>query len=120
MHRTLTQLAALSLLAFVVVISSGQEITQPRPSTWVGFISDSKCGGKGAHADHKECAIRCVTRQGQSWIFVSSEYQVFGIENQNAVSKSSLGQEIVVTGRITDSGSILIESIRPRQSKPKE
>ena len=116
MHRTLKQLATFSLLMFVSVISAGQEITQP--STWVGSISDSKCGSEGAHASHKDCAIRCVTRQGQSWIFVSSEYRVFEIKNQNAVSKSAVGHEVVVTGHLTDTGSLLIESIRPRQSTP--
>jgi hypothetical protein len=112
MNRNLKMLAALFLLTFVAEISSGQQTT----STWVGFISDGKCGLDGAHANHKACAIRCVTKQGESWTFVSSEYQVFKIQNQKAVSTSDLGHEVVVTGRIADDGSLQIEGIRPRQA----
>jgi hypothetical protein len=81
-------------------------------STWVGWITDNKCGAKSAHADHKDCAIRCVTKQGQSWVFVPYDGVVMGIQNQKAVYRSAIGHEVKVTGRIAEDGLLYIEGIQ--------
>jgi hypothetical protein len=103
------------LLATLTLVSSARDQTK----TWTGWISDSSCGAKGTSADHRDCALKCVKEKVAKWVFVNSETKaVLNIHNQDAVNPdTALGQEVRVTGHVTQDGSIHIDSIEPAPAK---
>jgi hypothetical protein len=85
---------------------------QAKTMTWTGWISDSNCGAKGANAEHKACAEKCVKEKGAKWVFVDAKTKtVMPIHNQDAVSDTNLGQEVKVTGNKMKDGSLHVDSI---------
>ena len=101
-------ITALLLLAF-----SLSAFSQAKSETWKGWISDDHCQAKGMKADHKACALKCV-KGGAKYVFVNSETKdVVPIHNQDAVKESDLGQEVNVTGSLTEDKSIHVDSIAP-------
>jgi hypothetical protein len=80
--------------------------------TMTGWISDSNCGAKGASADHKACAEKCI-KQGAKWVFVDSKTKMVDkISNQSAISDADLGHEVKVTGYKTKTGLLHVESVK--------
>lgn len=112
MRKLLYSLAAALVLLLVFNLTAA---TQQKSQTWTGWISDTSCAAKGASADHKACALKCVKEKGAKWVFVSgSDKAVMNIANQDAVnSDRDLGQEVKLTGQVKDDGSIQVESISP-------
>lgn len=103
-----TLLATLSLATPVLA----QATKTAKTTTMTGWISDSKCGAKGASADHKDCAMKCV-KSGAKYVFVdSATKKVDRISNQSAVTEANLGQEVSVTGYKTKTGMLHIETIK--------
>lgn len=109
MRKLLTRV----VMAVVLVVGIAVVASQAKADTWTGWISDSGCGAKGANAEHKACAVKCV-KGGASYVFVNSETKdVVAIHNQDAVKESDLGQEVKVTGTVGDDKSLNVESIEP-------
>ncbi len=112
MRKTLSAFVVFSvLLATLSLVAS----TQDKSTTWTGWISDSSCGVKGTNANHRDCAQKCVKEKGAKWVLVNSENKtVLNINNQDAVNPATaLGQEVKVTGQVTQDGSIHIDSVEP-------
>ena len=76
----------LSLFAFT---SWGAEMT--------GYISDSKCGAKGASDSHAGCAVKCV-KGGAAPVFVS-EGKVYKISDPAKVL-DHVGHKVTITGEV--------------------
>jgi len=51
---------------------------------WTGYISDSKCGAKGAKDAHADCAVSCV-KGGASPVFVTGG-KVYKIDDTSKVT----------------------------------
>jgi hypothetical protein len=104
-------------MAAVTAVALGfLAVGQLRADSWTGWISDSGCGAKGAAAAHKACALKCV-KGGAKYVFVNPETkEVTPIDNQDAVKESDVGQEVTVTGTMTDSKSIHVDSIAAAKS----
>ena len=84
----------------------------PASTSWDGWISDSKCGAKGANANHAACAKKCIDG-GEKPVFVSDKDQkVVPIENPTAVSGHE-GQHVKVTGTMTSDGAMKVASVTP-------
>jgi hypothetical protein len=99
----------LATLSFGAAIHAQDNMA--KTMTWTGWISDSACGAKGAKADHKDCAMKCVKDKGASYVFVNSKSKkVIPIHNQDAVTEANLGQEVKVTGHMMD-GQLHVDSI---------
>lgn len=75
---------------------------------WTGWISDAKCGAKGANADHKGCAQSCV-KGGEKPVFVSEE-KVYQIGDASKIEEY-VGQKVTITGSM-DGDTINIESVK--------
>src|SRR5215469_10938705 len=76
-----------------------------------GWISDSKCGAKGANAGHAACAKKCVDA-GEKPVLVSDKDQkIVPIENPDAVS-GQVGQHVQVSGSMTASGSLHVDKVQ--------
>ncbi|HZD32993.1 MAG TPA: hypothetical protein VE779_15190 [Candidatus Angelobacter sp.] len=75
-----------------------------------GWISDAKCGAKGANAGHAQCAKKCV-EGGEKPVFVSDKDQkVVPIDNPSAVAGHE-GQHVKVTGTLTASGAVHVDKV---------
>jgi len=82
-----------------------------KDQTWDGWISDSKCGAKGASASHEACAKKCVGA-GEKPVFVSDKDQkVIRVDNPDALQEH-LGHHVAVTGTMTSGGSMHVNSVK--------
>jgi hypothetical protein len=104
-------LSMVALLVIAFTVDAAGQTTQ----TWTGWISDSACGAKGANANHKDCAVRCVSGKAAAWVFVDGNSKdVLKIQNQDAVNPGTdLGQQMKLSGHLTDNGEVHVDSISP-------
>lgn len=67
--------------------------------TWTGYISDSKCGVKGANDGARECTIKCV-KEGAKYVFVNdADKKVYAIDAQDKVAAHA-GHHVTVKGSV--------------------
>jgi len=64
---------------------------------YTGYISDSKCGAKGAKDAHADCAKSCV-KGGASPVFVS-DGKVYKIDDASKVA-DHVGHKVTITGEL--------------------
>jgi Protein of unknown function (DUF5818) len=64
---------------------------------WTGYISDSKCGAKGAKDEHADCAVKCV-KGGAAPVFVS-DGKVYKIDDASKV-QDHIGHKVTITGEL--------------------
>ncbi len=91
---------AILLLSLFAVSAAADEFT--------GWISDSKCGAKGANAEHKDCAAKCV-KGGAAPVLVIDN-KVLKIDDASKV-EGHIGQKVTVTGSV-DGDTIKVESVK--------
>lgn len=114
MKRLLFIVVALALTAPAVGASS---------ETIKGVIADSMCGMKHSAdkhgdkaADHKACVERCVGRGGE-YVLATAD-KVYKIANQDlAALKEFAGQEVMVTGEVTDETITVSKVAKPEAKK---
>jgi hypothetical protein len=82
----------------------------PKDSSWDGWISDSKCGVKGANAAHAQCAKKCIDGGEKAVLVTDKDQKVVAIENPAAVAGHE-GHHVKVTGTMTDSGSVHVDKV---------
>ena len=84
-------------------------LTMAADGTWTGYISDSKCGAKGANAQGGECTTRCVNG-GAKYVFVNdADMKVYVVDAQDKVAAHA-GHHVTVKGTV-DGETLKLESI---------
>lgn len=79
-------------------------------STMTGWIVDSKCGAKAAHAGNAACTKKCL-EAGATPVFVSDKSkEVIQIHNVDAV-KGHEGDHVKVTGSMMD-GALHVDKVQ--------
>lgn len=87
-----------------------------KDKSWDGWISDSKCGAKGANASHEACAKKCIAA-GEKPVFVSDKDQkVIAVDNPDALQEH-IGHHVQVTGDMTSSGSLHVDKVKMLSQK---
>ena len=77
--------------------------------SWTGYISDSKCGVKGANDQAGECTTKCV-KEGAKYVFVNdSDKKVYAIDAQDKVAAHA-GHHVTVKGTV-DGDNLKLTSI---------
>ena len=76
---------------------------------WTGYISDSKCGAKGAKDAHAACAEKCV-KGGAAPVFVTSDGKVLKIDDASKVT-DHVGHKVTLTGTL-DGDTVKVESVK--------
>ena len=84
----------------------------PKDSSWDGWISDSKCGAKGANAGHAGCAKKCVESGEKPVLVTDKDQKVVAIENPAAVAGHE-GQHVKVSGTMTQDGALHVDTVTP-------
>ena len=95
-----------ALLALTVAALAGAAATK---GSWSGWVTDEHCGAKGASADHKACAEKCVTNGSKLVFYNNADKKIYGLDKQD-VAKANLGHEVKVTGEL-DGKNIKVDSI---------
>lgn len=99
------------LLLIGLYVFSMTLLAAAKDQTWDGWISDSKCGAKGASSSHEACAKKCVGA-GEKPVFVSDKDQkVIPVDNPDALQEH-LGHHVAVTGKMTSDGSMHVDSVK--------
>ena len=77
--------------------------------SWTGWITDASCGAKGAKAEHKACAEKCIAKGQKLVFFNNADKKLYSLDKQDA-AKANLGYEVKVTGE-AEGSAIKVESI---------
>ena len=83
-----------SLLALTVASLAGAAGTK---GSWTGWVTDEHCGAKGASADHKACAEKCLKGGSKLVFYNTGDKKIYSLDNQD-MAKQNLGHEVKVTG----------------------
>ena len=98
------------LLVMGLFLFSMTLLATAKDQSWDGWISDSKCGAKGANAAHEGCAKKCVAA-GEKPVFVSDKDQkVMAVDNPDAL-QDHLGHHVKVTGSMTSNGALHVDKV---------
>jgi hypothetical protein len=77
--------------------------------SWTGYISDSKCGVKGANDKAGECTTKCV-KEGAKYVFVNdTDKKVYVVDAQDKVAAHA-GHHVTVTGTV-EGGTLKLTTI---------
>jgi hypothetical protein len=74
-------------------------LTMAADGAWTGYISDSKCGVKGANDKAGECTTKCV-KAGAKYVFVNdADQKVYVVDAQDKVAEHA-GHHVTVKGTV--------------------
>jgi hypothetical protein len=103
--------AVLSVFSFVVAtMSFGDDMSMSKAQTVHGWVSDSKCGAKGADAKAAECTKKCLSEGAKMVVVTDGDQRVLTVENPDAL-KDHVGHHVAVKGHI-DGDNIHVESAK--------
>ncbi len=105
MRRIFSFLLAGSLILMVASVSFASD-TQ----TVNGWISDSKCGVKGANAAGEDCTKKCIAKGASPVVVTDKDQKVLTVDNPDAL-KEHYGHHVAVTGHI-DGDKIHVDSVK--------
>ncbi len=92
-------LAIVALSVFSLTAMAGE---------YTGYISDSKCGAKGAKDAHAGCAKGCV-KGGAAAVFVT-DGKVYKIDDASKVA-DHIGDKVTITGELSGD-TVKVESVK--------
>jgi hypothetical protein len=105
MRKFLCTIFALTLLFVVATPSFAGDA-----STVNGWVSDSKCGVKGANAAAAECTKKCIAAGAKMVVVTDGDQKILEVENPDAL-KGHEGHHIAVTGHV-DGDKIHVDSMK--------
>jgi hypothetical protein len=97
-------------LSFMFALTALAFDDMGKSTTENGWITDAKCGAKGASAAAEACSKKCIAA-GEKAVFVTdTDKKVLSIDNQDAI-KGHEGHHVAITG--TETGdSIHVTSVK--------
>jgi hypothetical protein len=84
-------------VSFVFALSAMAFDDMGKSSTVNGWITDAKCGAKGANAAGEACTKKCVAGGEKMVIVTDGDSKVIAVDNQDAL-KGHEGHHVTVTG----------------------
>src|SRR4030095_8035364 len=98
-------------LALLVIGAATFALAGGKSATMKGWVSDERCGAKGAGAGHEGCAKKCI-EGGQKAVFVTEDdKKVIAVANPEAV-KGHEGHHVEVTGSVGDDGALHVDNVK--------
>ena len=86
-------------LLFLVVAVAMASDEMGKAETVNGWVSDSKCGAKGANEGAAACTKKCLDEGAKMVVVTDSDKKVLMVENPDAL-KGHEGHHIAVTGHV--------------------
>ncbi|HLM81418.1 MAG TPA: hypothetical protein VK302_12410 [Terriglobales bacterium] len=99
----------LLLLAGALMVSVASVSFASDAQTVNGWVSDSKCGVKGANAHHAGCAKKCIKAGASPVVVTDNDQKVLTVDNPDAL-KGHEGHHVAVTGHV-DGDKIHVDSV---------
>ncbi|MBV9179848.1 MAG: hypothetical protein JO356_00935 [Acidobacteria bacterium] len=96
---------ALSVLFMFVGASFAADAT-----TVNGYVSDSKCGAKGANPKAAACTKKCIQGGAKMVVVTDGEQKVLTVDNPDALSGHE-GHHVAVTGEV-NGDSIHVDNVK--------
>jgi hypothetical protein len=84
---------------FVLALSAMAFDDMGKSMTVNGWVSDDKCGAKGANAGAEACTKKCVGAGAKVVIVTDKDQKVLAVDNPDAL-KDHLGHHVAVTGSV--------------------
>jgi hypothetical protein len=106
MKKVLLICLGLAVLFFMIVsVSAAADKT-----TVNGWVSDSKCGVKGANAGAAACTKKCIDGGAKAVVVTDSDQKILSVDNPEAL-KGHEGHHVAVTGVVTGD-SVHVDSVK--------
>ena len=98
-------------LAFAVAIFvvTSVAFAADEATTVKGYVSDSKCGAKGANAKAGECTKKCVQAGEKLVVVTDGDQKVLAVDNPDKLTGHE-GHHVAVKGHVSGD-SIHVESV---------
>jgi len=97
-------------MCFVFALTAMAFDDMGKTSTVNGWVSEDKCGVKGANAGAEACTKKCLAAGAKMVIVTDKDEKILAVENPDAL-KGHEGHHIAVTGHVTGD-SIHVESAK--------
>jgi hypothetical protein len=101
-------LALCLVFGYVAIASAGSD--KGKSETVNGWVTDAKCGVKGAHAGAEECAKKCLAAGAKMVVVTDTDQKVLTVDNPDAL-KGHEGHHVAVTGTVSGE-SIHVDSAK--------
>jgi hypothetical protein len=98
------------LLCMVCSVVSLASAWDDKETTVKGWISDDKCGAKGANAGAEACTKKCLAAGAKMVVVTDSDQKILAVENPDAL-KGHEGHHVAVSGHVTGD-SIHVMSVK--------
>jgi hypothetical protein len=105
MKKLLLLVLALSVMFMFVGITFADDAT-----TVNGYVSDSKCGAKGANEKAAECTKKCIKAGAKMVVVTDGDQKVLTVENPKALEGHE-GHHVAVTGKVSGD-NIHVDSVK--------
>jgi hypothetical protein len=99
-----------TLFALMLVFALASPVFAADATTVNGWISDSKCGVKGANADAAECTKKCIKEGASIVVVTDGDQKILTVKNPEAL-KGHEGHHVAVTGHV-EGETIHVESAK--------
>jgi hypothetical protein len=103
---------AICLVSCLLFLTAGAVLADEmgKAETVNGWVSDSKCGAKGANAGAAACTKKCLEEGAKVVVVTDSDQKVLEVANPDAL-KGHEGHHVAVSGHVTG-GSIHVMSVK--------
>jgi len=88
-----------TVFALTLFIALASPVFAGDAQTVNGWISDSKCGVKGAHEGAADCTKKCIEGGASMVVVTDTDKKILTVKNPEAL-KGHEGHHVAVTGRI--------------------
>ena len=105
MRKSLVFLLTGALVLLVASVSFASDA-----KTVNGWVSDSKCGVKGANAGAEACTKKCIAAGASPVVVTDKDQKVLTVDNPDAL-KEHYGHHVAVTGHI-DGDKIHVDTVK--------
>ena len=100
----------LLLVAGALLVSVASMSFASDTQTLNGWVSDSKCGVKGANEKSEACTKKCIAAGASPVVVTDKDQKVLTVDNPDAL-KEHYGHHVAVTGHV-DGDKIHVESVK--------
>jgi len=97
-------------VSFVFALSALAFDDMGKSTTVNGWVSDAKCGAKGANAGAAACTKKCLAAGAKMVVVTDGDQKVLSVENPDAL-KGHEGHHVAVTGSM-GKDSIKVDSVK--------
>jgi hypothetical protein len=103
-------LAICFAVCFVFALSALAFDDMGKGTTVNGWVSDDKCGAKGANAGAAACTKKCLGAGAKTVVVTDGDQKVLAVDNPDAL-KGHEGHHVAVTGSVKGD-SIHVDSVK--------